>query len=114
MHKVRISFVQIFLTKYKIDQLLDTAALNTHPLSGQSLVELLETHQLYFWTALALVQPTKTHVLGLSIAIPTLLLSLALYLHRLVLLQLLLVLEMKMGEKGTGCPKKNVLMFERP
>ena len=74
--------------------------MNTHPLSGQSLVELLGTHQLYFWTAGTLVQPTKTHVLGLSIAIPTLLLSLAFNLNRLVLLTLLFVLEIQMGEKG--------------
>ena len=78
---------------------MDTAALNTHPLSGQSLVELLG-QQTLTWTAWTLVQTTQTHVLGLSIAIPTLLLSLALNLNRLVMLQLLFVMEMKMGEKG--------------
>ncbi len=55
---------------------------------------------LIIWPVLALVQSIQTHVPGQSIAISTLLLCLALYLHRLVQLMVLTVLVMKTGEKG--------------
>ena len=82
------------------DQLLDTAALNTHQLPGQSLVDLSEL-LLQIWTVLAQATTTQTYVPGLSIAMSTLLLFLAFNLHRLVNLMVLTVLGMQMGEKGT-------------
>ena len=74
--------------------------MNTQPLPGQSMEEVLALLLLQVLTVETLAQLTRTHVPMPSIAIITLLLCLAFYLHKRVLLMDPRVMVMKMEEIG--------------